>query len=259
MSTKLYLLGAVAALIFAFPAAAAERLPSAGAPYYLHWGEDGLCQPLTNWAAVGVGITYDAAAPIVSVEGSASSYNLLDITVDGHGTVNGWDDTLEMTLVTAGDGVDGEYELDPMPLYDPADSGDGGGGWTTNNTPKKLLLERIEYSGPLTMPNAVTNNSPVPMYARGFFGDHDMQNGVFVGGSAPECVNAITGKASGRNNSIDGGGGDDYIRTGFGNDSLTGGQGSDTIQGGEGNDILRGDGGAPEFDPGSGGVDLLQG
>jgi hypothetical protein len=248
MRTKLHLAGAVAALLLAFPAAGAERV-SAGAPHYLHWGADGLCIPQTDWDSVS-GITYDPATRIVSVEGTADASDELTVSVDGQGTSTAWDDTIEMTLVSYTDGPDELAELDPpLPLYDPGDGGGGGGGWTTQNTPKELYLKRIELNVSVGDANAVTNNSPVPMYARGFFGDADGVDGFFLGGDGPDCVSAVTGKGAGLDNSIDGRGGADYIKTGFGDDSLTGGEGPDTIYGGEGDDVLRG----------RGDVDLLRG
>ncbi len=258
MNTKLLLLGAVAALMVAFPAAGAERLPSAGAPHYLHWGDDGLCKSLTDWDEEVSGIEYDAATRIVAVYGGLGN-DFLEITIDDQGTSSAWDDTLEMRLESyEEEGPPDVFVLDPpLPLYEPGDEGGGGGVWTTENTPKKLHLKRIEYVGSYNDVNGVTNDSPVPMYARGFFGDSGGVDGFFLGGSGPDCVTATTGKGAGKDNSIDGGGGDDYIKTGFGDDSLTGGQGSDTIIAGEGNDVLRGDGGGVV--PGNGGVDHLRG
>jgi hypothetical protein len=256
MNRKFLLLGAVAALLFAFPAVGAERLPTAGAPHYLHWGPEGLCKQLTEDSVSG--IEYDAATRIVAVNGGLGS-DFLEVTVDDQGTSSASDDTLEMTLESFdAQGPPDVSVLDPpLPLYDPADGGGGGGVWTTENKPKKLYLKRIEFFGSYNNSNGVTNDSPVPMYARGFFGDTGGVNGFFLGGSGPDCVTATTGKGAGKDNSIDGGGGDDYIKSGFGDDSLTGGQGSDTIIAGEGEDILRGDGGDPIHH--DGGVDHLRG
>jgi hypothetical protein len=245
MRTKLHLPAAlaacIAALLAALPATGAERLPSAGAPHYLHWGDDGLCIPVTDWTTVS-GITYDAATRVVAVEGKPNAPDFLEVTVDGHGTSSVWDDTVEITLESYLEQGPPDVEtLDPpLPLYEPGDDGGGGGGWTTENTPKKLFLKRIEFLGSVTDANGVTNSSQIPMYARGFFGDHADVDGFFVGGSGPDCVNATTGKGAGLNNSIDGRGGADYIRAGFGDDSLTGGDGPDTIIGGDGDDVLRG-------------------
>jgi Ca2+-binding RTX toxin-like protein len=253
MRTKLHLPAALAAcivaLLAALPAAGAERLPSAGAPHYLHWGDDGLCIPVTNWAAVD-GITFDAAKRVLSVEGQAAAYDFLEVTVDTQGTATVWDDMLNVVLTSYGEGLPDEEVLDPpLPLYDPASNGGGGGGWTTENTPKKLYLKRIEFSGSNVDANGVTNDTPVPMYAHGFFGSDDDVDGFFLGGAGPDCVIAVTGKGAGKNNDIDTRGGADYVRSGFGDDSLSGGDGPDTVLGGSGDDVLRG----------AGDVDLLQG
>jgi hypothetical protein len=164
--------GAVTALLFAFPAAGAERLPTAGAPHYLHWGADGLCISLTDWDDVS-GIVYDPATRIVAVAGKPNATDFLEITIDAHGTSSAWDDTLEMRLESfdAEGPPDVEVLDPPLPLYEPGDQGGGGGVWTTENTPKTLYLKRIEFLGSMNDSNGVTNDSQVPMYARGFFGE----------------------------------------------------------------------------------------
>jgi hypothetical protein len=254
MRTKLHLTAAlaaacVAALLAALPAGA-DRLPSAGAPNDLFWGRGGLCIPYTDWDAVE-GITYDAATRIVSVEGKPDAYDFLEVTVDTHGTASVWDDTLEFQLESYFDGPPEVETLDEtIPLYDPGTSGGGSGGWTTANTPKKLFLRRIEFTASTVDTNGVTNDTPVPMYARGFFGtDGTGVDGFYLGGSGQDCVLAVTGKGANKDNVIDTRGAPDYVKSGFGDDSLSGGEGPDTLVGGSGDDVLRG----------GGDVDLLRG
>jgi RTX calcium-binding nonapeptide repeat (4 copies) len=254
MRTKLHLTATlaaacVAALLAALPAGA-DRVPTAGAPHDLHWGDAGLCKSFTDWDAVS-GITFDPATRIVSVEGLPNAYDFLEVTVDTHGTASVWDDTLNVQLESYVDGPPDVEVLDPpVPLYDPGSNGGGGGDFTTANTPKKLYVRRIEFTASTVDTNGVTNDTPVPMYARGFFGsDGGGVDGFFLGGKGPDCVLAVTGKGAGKDNIIDARGGPDYVKTGFGDDSLSGGEGPDTIVAGSGDDVLRG----------GGDVDLLRG
>lgn len=237
----------LAALAAAWPAAGGEGR-TAGAPHYLHFGRGGLCHSLTDWDSVDGGIELDETKRIVSVSGQSDAYDFLEITVQNQGTSTLWDDMLLITLTSYSIGPPDVDDLE-VPLYEPGNGGGGNGDWTTENTPAALYLKRIEFSGSTTDPNGVTNDSRVPMYARGFFGSADGVEGFFLGGDGPDCVEAVTGKNANRDNVIETRGGADYIRTGFGNDSISTGDDNDTVEAGSGDDVLRG----------NGGVDLLKG
>ena len=227
--------------------------PTAGAPYYLHFGPwGGLCARSFDWS-VGEGqVVQDEAAKVLYVRGRSDAETFVDIARDDMNTSTAWDDDLVVTMTIYADGPD-SVETFTFPYFDTSGSG-GSGGYTTSNEPKDTSVGFIFYRGSSSEKNALSNDTSMPMRADGWFSVLASGDDGFTGGNGPDCV-----KGSNNNDRVSTRGGADYVRgmygddlvhLGNGNDTVEGGADHDTMRGEGGNDLLRGDTGSDCYDGG---------
>ena len=234
--------------------------PTAGAPYYLHFGPwGGLCARSFDWSVDEGQVVQDEAAKVLYVRGRSDAETFVDIARDDMGTSSAWDDELVVTMTIYANGPD-SVDTFTFPYFDTSGSG-GSGGYTTSNEPQDTSVGFIFYRGSSSDKNALLNHTSLPMRADGWFSVLASGDDGFTGGNGPDCV-----KGSNNNDRVFTRGGADYVRgmygddlvlLGDGNDTVEGGADHDTMRGEAGNDLLRGDTGSDCYDGGEAG-DVLE-
>jgi len=229
--------------------------PTAGSPYYLHFGPwGGLCVRSFDWGVAEGQIVHDEDAKVLYIRGRSDAETFVDIARDDHSTSSAWDDELVVTMTIYADGPD-STEVFTMPYFDTSGTG-GTGGYTTTNQPQNTAVGFIFYRGSTSAKNALLNHTAMPMRADGWFTVLAAGEDGFVGGDGPDCV-----RGSNNNDRVFTRGGADYARTAYGDDLITLGDGNDTVDGGSdddtmrgdrGNDLLRGGTGSDCYDGGAG-------
>jgi len=227
--------------------------PSGGAPHYLHFGPNGLC---TNHGidahvpeAGGI-VFYEDIGLLVIKQGSAWRSELR-LFVDTKGTRDWYDDTVEIELHQAYEGVAGPPTVisESFPYYAPPSGGIG--GWTTSTEPKTLTVLKAEFTSSDEDEDhvaSVVNDTRIPMRAYGHFGrPWEGAADGFLGGSGPDCVLGWN-----YDDVILGRGGADFLRGLYGNDFLAGGAENDTLQGRGDDDVMDGGDGIDRLEDGSG-------
>lgn len=192
------ILGAAAVLSFAAIATAdtvsagdppqrdRER-PTAGAPYYLHFGPwGGLCTRSFDLSVDEGQAVLDEGAKVLYVRGRSDAETFVDFARDGMNTSSAWDDELVVTMTVYADGPD-SIEMFTFPYFDTSGTG-GTGGFTTTNEPTDTSVGFIFYRGSGSEKNALLNHTSMPMRADGWFSVLASGDDGFTGGNGPDCV-----------------------------------------------------------------------
>ena len=225
-----------------------EPEPTAGAPYYLHFGPTGRCVvgDDADWHAVPAGgMWFHEASRGLAIESADDAETLIEIETVDQGTASVFDDQVLVRISSYPAGPDVVVE-DTFPMW--LTDGDGpSGGYSTGNTPKELYLRHIEVQANTDgFATALVNETRIPMAANGWFAPIEAGVDGFYGGGGPDCV-----RASNQADVLLGRGGDDFLIGKYADDLLIGGDGDDTLQGGGDDDELRGQDGADRLEGGS--------
>ncbi len=193
-------------------------------------------------------ILFDNTTGKITIEGSNSHADTVNITIDNRNTLTTSDDVVRIELKNTGTPLIQEFRLKPYTLTaSPSATFYKAGTATVPTIFDYPGVNEIIFNGNGGN-DFINNKSAVKLRANGGYG-----NDVILGGSAADVILAGEG-----NDFVDGRLGDDMIWGEGGMDSLFGDSGIDMILGGAGSDCIHG-GGHADFLYGEAGNDWIFG